>query len=64
MLVIGSSTCVEQRSFEELQAGEDTPFLRGREMGVILLMTLIILKLLGSAAELRGYFCRSKVLCT
>ena len=56
-MMIGSSACVEQRLFEEtLEAGEDTPFRCGREMGVILLMTLIILKLLGSPTELRGVF--------
>lgn len=55
--MIGSPACAEQRLFEEtLEAGEDIPFLHGREVGVILLMTLIILKLLGSPTEVRGMF--------
>lgn len=54
---MGSFTFVEQRLFEEtLVAGEDSPFLHGREVGVIVLMALVILKLLGCSIELGVIF--------
>lgn len=54
---MGSSAYVEQRLFEEtLVAGEDSSFLYGREMGVIVLMALIILKLFGHSTELGALF--------